>query len=231
MKALGLALALCGLALPACGQVSGVAAPEFLIDFSHPALSPSHWTLTLHPDGSGHFRSERGSATGQGSQGIDAPNVDRDIEVSAEFAEHVFETARRLKQSRSNCEDYPKVAFQGKKKLRLSGPDGEWGCEFNYSKDKEAQELGDNLTAVAETIVEGARLEVLLQHDRLGLDRQMEYLAASAVDGRAQQMGAIRGILEQLAEDSEVMERVRKRAKLLLGMAGNKDQGPGTEQK
>jgi len=65
MKALGLALALCGLALPACGQVSGVAAPEFLIDFSHPALSPSHWTLTLHPDGSGHFRSERGSATGR----------------------------------------------------------------------------------------------------------------------------------------------------------------------
>ena len=221
MKALWLALALCGLALPVCGQVGGATAPEFLIDFSHPGLSPSHWTLTLRPDGSGHFRSERGSVRGQGSQGIDAPDVDRDIQVSAEFAERVFETARRHKLSSSDCDSHLKVAFQGWKKLRLSGPDGEWDCEFNYSKDKEIQALADSLMAVAGTIVEGARMEVLLQHDRLGLDRETEYLVAAAGDGRVQQIGAIRGILEQLADDPAVMERVRKRAKVLLGKAGN----------
>jgi hypothetical protein len=227
MRAIWLALALCGLALPACGQVGGAAAPVFLIDFSHPGLSPAHWTLTLRPDGSGHFRSERGNAARDASLGqtqeIGAPDVDRDIEVSVEFAERVFETARRHKLSNTDCDSHLKVAFQGWKKLRLSGPDGEWDCEYNYSKYKEIQALGDSLIAVAGTIVEGARMEVLLQHDRLGLDRETEYLVAAAGDGRAQQIGAIRGILERLADDPAVMERVRKRAKVLLGMSGVRD--------
>ena len=38
-------------------------------------------------------------------------------------------------------------------------------------------------------------------------------------DGRAQQIGAIQGILERLADDPSVMERVRKRAKVLLAAA------------
>jgi hypothetical protein len=221
MKALWLALALCGLALPVRGQDGSAATPVFLIDFSHPGLSPAHWTLTLRPDGSGHFHSERGVGTRDAAQGIDAPDVDRDIEVSAEFAGRVFEAVRRLKLSNSDCRNLPKVAFQGSKKLRLSGPGGEWGCEFNYSKDKDVQALGDSLIAVAETIVEGARLEVLLQHDRLGLDREMEFLVAAAEDGRASQIGAIRSILERLADDPEVMERVRKRARVLLDRPGN----------
>jgi hypothetical protein len=61
---------------------------------------------------------------------------------------------------------------------------------------------------------------MLLQHDRLGLDKEMEYLVDAAGDGRAQQICAIREILVRLAEDDEVLDRVRKRAKLLLVQAG-----------
>ncbi|HLI03364.1 MAG TPA: hypothetical protein VKU93_03745, partial [Terracidiphilus sp.] len=41
---------------------AGPDAPVISVDFSNPALSPSHWTLSIHPDGSGHFRSEMGNA-------------------------------------------------------------------------------------------------------------------------------------------------------------------------
>ena len=68
-----------------------------------------------------------------------------------------------------------KVAFQGWKTLTYTGPAGQGSCTFNYSRDKEIQALGDP-SAVAQTILEGARLEMLLQHDRLGLDKEMEYL-------------------------------------------------------
>jgi hypothetical protein len=44
----------------------------------------------------------------------------------------------------------------------------------------------------------------------------MEFLAEAAGDGRAQQLCAIRGILERLAQDDSVLERVRKRARMLL---------------
>ena len=46
--------------------------------------------------------------------------------------------------------------------------------------------------------------------------RETEYLVEAAGDGRAQQIGAIRGILQRLAEDESVMERVRRRARVLL---------------
>jgi hypothetical protein len=48
----------------------------------------------------------------------------------------------------------------------------------------------------------------------------MEYLCDAAKDGRMSQICAIREILERLAGDDEVMERVRKRARILLAQAG-----------
>jgi hypothetical protein len=216
MRAVWLALAVAALALPARGAAGTAAGPVVQVDYSNPGLSPSHWTLTLHPNGSGHFHSERGSAKAAGLETIEAPNVDRDIQVSGEFAERVFQTAHRHRLFSADCESHLKVAFQGWKKLSYSGPEGQGTCEFNYSNDKQIQALGDSLVAVADTIVEGARLEMLLQHDRLGLDRETEYLVEAAGDGRAQQICTIRSILERLAEDEGVLERVRKRARVLL---------------
>lgn len=184
------------------------------VDFSDPALSPSQWTLILHPDGSGHFRSNMTPKAGM--KEIEAPNIDRDIEVSKPFAEHAFETAKSNQWFNTQCESHLKVAFQGWKTLTFTGPAGHGSCTFNYSRDKEIQSLGESMQAVAQTILEGARLEVLLQHDRLGLDQEMEFLTEEFQEGRAQEVDAIRGILERLAGDDEVLDRVRKRAKDLL---------------
>lgn len=212
MNRLLLGLAVAGCVFPAAAEPG----PVFQVDFSNPSVTPSHWTLKLNPDGSGHFRSQRGNAHAQDPQGMETPDVDRDVKVSEEFAQHVFQEAHGHALHREDCESHMKVAFQGWKKLTYSGPDGQWSCEFNYSRDKQLQELGDSLLAVASTILEGARLEMLLQHDRLGLDHEMEYVSDATGDGRLAQLCAIRSILERLADDQEVMERVRKRARLLL---------------
>lgn len=195
------------------------AGPSLEVDYSNPGLTPGHWVLTLHKDGSGHFRSERGDAPVDPSQGFEPADIDRDIQVSAEFAARVFTTVHQEKNLNMDCESHMKVAFQGWKKLTYSGPEGTGSCRFNYSKDKQIQALGESLVAVASTVVEGARLEILLQHDRLGLDREMEYIMEACGDGRVQQIGAIRPILERLAGDPEVMERVRKHARVLLAHA------------
>jgi len=120
-----------------------------------------------------------------------------------------------------NCESHLKVAFQGTKKISYVGPDGEGGCEFNYSTHKEIQELGDSLVGVGSTLIEGARLELLLQHDPLGLDKAMQYVVEASKDGRLQQICAIRDILQRLQDDPHVMERVRKRAHILLASSGS----------
>jgi hypothetical protein len=207
-------------ALPA----QAVKGPLVQVDFSNPDLSPPRWTMVLYPDGSGHFRSERGDPPAGGAQvappTIEAAEVDRDVRVSAEFAGRVFQVARRHRWFSAGCDSREKVAFQGWKTLTYTGPEGQGSCAFNYSKDKELQELSDSLLAVAGTILEGARLEKFLLHDRLGLDQEMEYLTEAASDGRLQQISAIRGILERLEEDPAVMERVKKRARVLLAKTG-----------
>lgn len=215
MRALVLA-ALLAAGLPAVAE-SG---PVVTAEYTNPGLIPAHWTLEIHPDGRAHFRSERGSAPRESGE-LEAPNLDQDLQVSPKFAEHAFEVARRKKRFETQCESHLKVAYQGTKKLAYSGPDGEGACEFNYSRDNEIQSLGDAMQSVANTLIVGARLQSLLQHDRLGLDKETETLAESAANGRAQQIGSIRDILERLAEDDSVLERVRRRAKALLARAEN----------
>jgi hypothetical protein len=207
-----LALASAALVLAAAAEPD----PVFQVEYSNPGLSPSHWTLALHPDGSGRFHSERGSDATAPVRTMETPNLDREIQLSPAYAAHVFLSAHRHKLFAVDCDSHSKMAFQGWKTLSYSGPEGQGACNFNYSKDKEIQALGESLLAVAQTILEGARLEMLLEHDRLGLDKETEFLVEAAGDGRAEQLGVIREILERLAADETVMDRVRKRARQLL---------------
>jgi hypothetical protein len=194
----------------------GESEPLVLVEYSNPGLVPAHWTLELHSDGRAHFRSERGTAARTDTQDFEAPDVDRDFKLSASFTDRVFQVAHKKKLFRVDCDSRMKVAFQGVKKLTYTGPDGQGSCEFNYSRDTEIQSLGDDMVSVATTMIEGARLQLLLLHDRLGLDRETEALTESAADGRAKQIGSIREILERLADDDTVLERVRRRARALL---------------
>ena len=213
MRAAWLALAAWALAGHAQASAAG---PVIQVDYANPGLSPAQWTVTLHRDGTGHFRSQMGNPPESGRQVMDTPAVDRDFEVSSGFAARVFGIAERHNWFNQECESHLKVAFQGWKTFAYTGPEGQGACTFNYSKDKEIEDLGESIEGVAETILEGARLEMLLQHDRLGLDAEMEFLTDAAADGRAQQICAIRDILERLAQDDQVLERVRKRARALL---------------
>ena len=127
MKALFLALILATLTTTTRADSD----PVFRVDFSNPGLTPSQWTLEFHPDGTGHFRSERGTANVGDPKLIEAPNIDREIQVSPKFAAHAFQVAQHHKYFHSDCESHMKVAFQGLKKLSYSGPNGEGSCEFN----------------------------------------------------------------------------------------------------
>ena len=193
----------------------------FTAEFTNPSVSPSHWVLTLHRDGTGHFRAE-GRPTDQGKKTtMDILDEDRDVHLSKEFTTEIFTAAKQQNWFNKDCESHAKVAFQGWKKLTYSGPEGQGSCTFNYSTDKQIQAIGESLIGLAETLREGARLELLLQHDRLGLDREMEYITDSAKDGRLREISTIREILQRLAEDEELLERVRKRARNLLAQAGS----------
>jgi len=190
--------------------------PQVRFDFSNPSLYPAQWSLVLHPDGSGHFHAEGGNRPTEDSDTILPAKVDRDIRVSSEFTSRIFQTVHDKKILNNKCESHLKVAFQGTKKISYEGPDAQGSCEFNYSTNKDIQDLGESLVGVGSTLIEGARLELLYQHDPLGLDKAIQYVVEATGDGRLQQICAIRGILERLEDDPHVLDRVRKQARMLL---------------
>lgn len=192
------------------------------VEFSNPGLYPAQWALVLHPDGRGHFHAEGGQKPNTDQEETIFPErIDRDVTLSEAFTSHIFQVVHDPHVLHGKCESHLKVAFQGLKKISYSGPDAEGGCEFNYSTNKQIQDLGESLVAVGSTLIEGARLELLYQHDPLGLDKAIQYVVEASDDGRLQQICAIRGILERLEDDPRVLDRVRKRAHMLLAHAGS----------
>jgi hypothetical protein len=194
------------------GQQSAV----FQIEYTNEQLMPSHWMLKLNPDGSGQFDADGGHPSQDDSKQIWAGDVHRPVQLSSAFTEQVFSTARSRRWFAFPCESHMKVAFQGTKRLSYSGPDGSGECEYNYSKDKEIEALGNSLIGVEYTILSGARLEKLLQHDRLGLDAELDNLTTAVHEGNAFEVGTIRETLSRIASDEQVMDRARRKAKTLL---------------
>jgi hypothetical protein len=217
MRSVLLAALAVALAIPLHGEPNAVVR----VDFSNPGLYPSNWTLEIHSDGTGHFHAEGGIKPADDPELMLPGKVDRDVVLSEGFTRGVFETVRHHRLLNEECESHLKVAFQGMKKISYDGPDGHGGCEFNYSRDKGIQQLGESLVAVGSTLLEGAHLELLLQHDPLGLDQAIEFIMEASDDGRLQQICAIRGILERLQDDPRVLDRVRKRARILLAKGDN----------
>jgi hypothetical protein len=223
MKVLALALILAVVALAAnAASKPSLSGSVVKVEFSNPGLTPAKWTLSMHPDGSAHFHTDPDQVTAAQLHAIEPGPIDRDVILSQDFTDRVFDTIHHHKLFSEDCESHLKVAFQGWKKISYSGPDGQGSCEFNYSRNKDIQALGESFVAVASTIIEGARIELLMQHDPLGLDKEIEYLKEASDDGRLQQVCAIRDILTRLQDDSGVMERVRKRARMLLAESSSK---------
>jgi hypothetical protein len=199
--------------------------PVIRVEFNDAALIPSHWTLELHTDSTAHFHSDRAVPDPQTADPTapSIPLIDRDLKLSPAFTERFFSTARERNLFNFKCESRNKVAYQGTKTLTYTGPDGHGSCQFNYSSDSKIQELSESVTALVASIVEGFKLASLQTHDRLGLDREMEFVSEAVKDGRLQQIGVIREQLEHLAADDALLDRVRHRAMKLLAQINQQD--------
>jgi len=214
MFAAAIALALLQAASPSSVTAGS---PEIRFSFEHPQLDPSAYTLVIHEDGSGHYRSTPGTSSGPGIDGYGSLPTERDITVRDPLLATLFQTARSHHFFAMECEATDtKVAFTGKKTVAYAGSDGSGQCIFNYSHDKELNQLADDLMAVAFTLHEGNRLAIEHLHSRLALDSELENLQAAVKDHRALEIENIAPVLQSIADDEAVMNRARNRARSLL---------------
>jgi hypothetical protein len=201
-------------------------AQQITFTFENPKLQPAKYVVTVHGDGSGHYRSELGPATppptDAESANPPADAQDRDIHVSKELRDSMFVAAHKNKFFAGSCDDAGKnVAFQGKKTLAYEGPDGQGSCTFNWSKNAQIDKLVDQFQSLVLTLDEGSKLQRQYEHGRLSLDTEIEFLAQMVQEGRATELENIAPILQTLASDEAVLKRVQRHARELLAVAKN----------
>jgi hypothetical protein len=188
--------------------------------YENPKLQPPKYVVTVGEDGGGHFRSEAGGPVSNDPENIPAEPQDRQIHISKEVREGMFAAARKNKLFAIACDDGAKnIAFQGTKTLQYEGPDGHGSCTYNWSKNSQIDKLTDQFQAIAATMDEGSKLERQYEHERLSLDGELEVLAQMVHDGRAMEVENIAPILQKLAGDDAVLQRVQRRARAMLAAA------------
>jgi hypothetical protein len=183
--------------------------------YENPKLQPPKYVITVAEDGSGHFQSDGGGPTD--GQTMSSEPQDRPIHISKTLREAMFTTARKNKLFAISCDDGGKnIAFQGNKTLEYDGPEGKGSCMYNWSKNAQIDKLTDQFEAIAATLDEGGKLQRQYEHGRLSLDSEIQILEQMVHDGRAIELGNITPILETLAGDEAVLQRVQRRARALL---------------
>jgi hypothetical protein len=198
----------------------GASQAQIRFTYDNPKLQPPKYVLTVNEDGSGHFRSEGQGPVSNDPESVPSEPQDRPIHISKAMREAMFATARKNKLFAFACDDGAKnIAFQGTKTLQYEGPEGQGSCTYNWSKSPQLDKLTDQFEAIAATLDEGSKLERQYEHGRLSLDAELETLDQMVRDGRALELENIAPILQTLAGDEAVLQRVQRRSRALLAQA------------
>jgi len=189
-------------------------------NFERPGLPVPRFTLRVGEDGSGSYRGEQAPPPSPYPGVSTRPDpIDRGIALTASTTGRIFALAHDLHNFNAACASKAKnIADTGKKTLLYQGPNGEGSCTYNYSENKSVGQLTEIFLGIAATLDQGRELDRLHRYDRLGLDAAIGFLAQQTSAGRALELGTIQATLRSIADDAEVMQRVRTRANALLAL-------------
>ena len=201
------------------------AGETLVFHFERAALPVPAYTFTLHQDGTGTYAASYAAAVPASKfapvypQAQTAPPVEttRPIALSPRITAQLFDRVRSTDRFRSGCESKLKnIADTGAKTITYTTPEGSAHCTYNFTENKTVAAITETFQGIAQTLDEGRTIDLKHRYDRLGLDRELSNLADAVHDGRAIEVATIAPVLQSLCDDSQVMERVRKRAAGLL---------------
>jgi hypothetical protein len=203
-------------AAPAAGVQSLV-----VFAFERQGLAVSKYRFTVHSDGSAVYEGEEVPSASGVAPAADNPAQPfrNQVNITPATTYRIFALSKKLDRFNLTCASKAKnIADTGTKTLSYSAPDGTGSCTYNYSENKDVEELTGIFQGMAETMDEGRALDHLHRFDRLGLDDAMAFLAREVSAGRALEVGTIASSLRSIADDADVIQRVRARARTLLAL-------------
>lgn len=185
----------------------------FSLDF--PTSSPEHYSFAVQSDGQAHYES-----SGKISPDSDErSHYQTDFTFSEATRARIFALAAQAHYFSGRIDSgNKKLAFTGNKQLTYTDGQRNTAAKYNFSTVPAVQQLTALFQDVAATLEYGRRLSFYHQYQKLALDDELKHMEDQARHGELAEIQAVKPVLQQIYEDSSVINFVRARAQRIMEM-------------
>jgi hypothetical protein len=192
---------------------------NFTLDFPH--SEPEHYSIAV--ESNGHSRYESGA-------GDDAYTTEFDI--SEANRAKIFEWAKQASYFAGNLDSgNHRLAFTGTKILSYHDAQRDNTARYDYSKLAPVQALTGIFQSIAATLEFGRHITYYHRYQKLALDDELKQMEEEARANELSELQAVAPVLQQIVDDSSVINVVRARAKSLIELGNTPATTSGRNQR
>ncbi len=194
---------------------SAAASPAVItFTFDFPQSSPEHYTIAVDATGHAHYE-----CTGKVVEDAEEQLYEMDFEVSAANRERIFGWAKQAQYFTGMIDSTKhKVAFTGTKILSYQDSQRSNTARYNYSALEPVRQLTALFQNMAGTLEYGRRLAYYHRYQKLALDQELKRMEAQAKNRELSEINGVAPVLQEIIDDTTVINVVRARAKELIEM-------------
>jgi len=201
----------CALLLALSARAAEPASVTFSLDF--PNSSPEHYSISVESDGQAHYESS-GKIT---LESEDRDTYQSDFTLTDATRARIFELAAQAHYFTGKVDSgNKKLAFTGAKKLLYKDGQHDSSASYNYSPQPAVEQLTALFQSVGATLEYGRRLTYYHRYQKLALDDELKRMEEEARHGELAELQAVKPILQEIYNDSSVLNVVRARALRLM---------------
>ena len=196
--------------------------PTVTYDVFWEPATPQGYTVTVSEAGSAKYVS-RNPTKPPDANGQRDDDYTLDFTVSAASVDRIFSLAKQAGYFDGDFA-YRKhaVASTGKKTLSYADGTRQFQTHYDFSENPVIEELTSLFSGISNTIEYGRRLQFKRRFDKLGLEAELKGMEHMAETNNLAELRLIAPLLENIANDTSVLNIARARARRLLAQANSK---------
>lgn len=204
------------LVMPAASIAADPATVSFSLDF--PNSDPEHYSISVTADGHASYQCSARTLPDSDER----QTYQTEFEVTPATRARIFDLAAQAHYFEKKIDSgNRKLAFTGSKKLVYQDGHDTHTAEYNYSNLPAVQQLTALFQSLASTLDYGRRIAYYHRYQKLALDEELKRMEAQARSNELIELQALQPVLQQLYDDTSVMNVVRARAERLIEMSKN----------
>lgn len=222
----GVLLVLAGVTFSFAGQQPNrdpAVLPAITFSLNFPQSEPQEYSITI--DATGHARYE---CTGPAVPGSESETHHSEFEVTPQTRDRVFEWAKQARYFSGKVDSgNRKLAFTGTKILTYEDGQHDNKAQYDYSNLAPVRDLTTLFQGMAATLEYGRRLAYYHRYQKLALDDELKRMEEDAKNNELDELQSVATVLQDIVNDSSVINVTRARAQELLQIGNGSGVGGG----